>query len=146
MLSDYFKDAILNHILKNVAISDIGDASGLPASATAGNLYISFHTGNPVAGDQSTSEATYGGYARKSINRGSDWTVSSGEGYNATVQTFDTCTSGSNTITHVGIGTALSGAGTILFVYALGGDSFVVSTGIIPSFDIAQLSIAASCP
>lgn len=72
-----FLQAQLSHIFNNADIANIGDASGLQNSATNGNLYISLHTADPTAtGNQTSSEATFTGYARQAVDRaGSAWTV-----------------------------------------------------------------------
>lgn len=44
-----FSLALVNHILKNTAAANVGDASGLQPSSTAGNLYIALHTSSPGA-------------------------------------------------------------------------------------------------
>lgn len=44
-----FKTALTNHILNNAAVANVGDASGLQPSATAGSLYIALHTADPTA-------------------------------------------------------------------------------------------------
>ena len=49
--SNSFENQILLHIFNNTAITDIGDALGLPASATAGNLYIRLYTDAVVVDD-----------------------------------------------------------------------------------------------
>ena len=50
--SNAFETALLNNILKNAAIANVGDATGLPGSATAGILYVALHTADPgEAGD-----------------------------------------------------------------------------------------------
>lgn len=139
--STYFKNALANHIFKNLAITNIGNAGGLLPSSADGSFYISFHTADPSSGNQSTSEATYAGYARKAVARNTGFSVSGGQITNVGEIVFDICTSGNNTITHIGIGTASSGNGTLLYVHALGTDSFVVRTGIIASFDPSQLVI-----
>lgn len=120
--SNAFETDFLNHIFKNLAIALIGDASGLQPSAAAGNLYISLHTADPgEAGDQSTSEATYTGYARIPVVRsGSGWTVAGNQVSNAALVTFAICTGGSNVITHFGIGTSSAGAGKLLYKASLG--------------------------
>lgn len=134
---------LLKHIFQNVAWANIGDASGLPASATAGSLFVSLHTADPgEAGDQTTSEATYTGYARVAVARSSGgWTEASGTITNAAAVTFALCTGGSNTITHFGVGRATSGAGELLYSGALSA-SLAVSNGITPSFAIGALSVS----
>lgn len=137
-----FETDLLNHIFTNAAIALVGDATGLPAAATAGSLYVSLHTADPgEAGDQTTSEATYTSYARVAVARTSGgWTVSGGQVTNAAVINFPAATGGSNTITHFGVGTSASGAGKLLYKGALSG-SLAVSSGITPSVAIGALTI-----
>ena len=60
--SNSFETSLLQHILQNADIANIGDATGLRGSTTAGNLYIALHTADPgEAGNQGTSEANYTG-------------------------------------------------------------------------------------
>ena len=116
-----FETALLQHIFQNAAIANIGDATGLPPAATAGSLFVSLHTADPgETGTQSTSEATYTGYARQAVARtAGGWTVSGNNASNTAAVTFGPCTAGTSTITHFGIGTASSGAGNLLFKGAL---------------------------
>ena len=143
-LSNTFETALLNHIFNNAAIANVGDATGLPASATAGNLYVSLHTADPgEAGSQSTSEATYTGYARVAVARSAGgWTVSGANAVNAAAINFPAATAGSNTLTHFGVGTSASGAGTLLLSGSLTA-SLSVSAGITPSFAAGQLTVTA---
>ena len=46
--SDSLETSILNHIFINSDIANIGDATGLRGSSTAGSLYISLHTADPT--------------------------------------------------------------------------------------------------
>lgn len=139
-----FETALLTLYFNNTDHANIGDAGGLQNSASAGSFYISLHTGDPgEAGDQTTSEANYGSYARVAVARsGAGWTVSGNNVSNAAAITFPAATSGSNTITHFGIGSDSSGAGNLFFKGALGA-SRVISTGITPSFAIGELDVNA---
>lgn len=143
-LSNTFETALLNHIFNNAAIANVGDATGLPASAAAGSLYVSLHTADPgEAGSPTTSEATYTGYARVAVARSAGgWTVSGASASNAAAINFPAATAGSNTLTHFGISTSASGAGTLLLSGALTA-SLAVSAGITPSFAAGQLTVAA---
>ena len=134
--------ALLTLIFNNTDWANVGDASGLQNSATAGSFYISLHTGDPgEAGDQTTSEATYTSYARVAVARsGAGFTISSANASNAAAVTFPACTGGTNTITHFGIGSASSGAGNLFFKGALSA-SLAVSTGITPAFAIGELDV-----
>ena len=106
------------------------------------NLYVSLHTADPgEAGNQTTSEATYTSYARVTVARTSGgWTVSGNQASNTALIQFPQCTGGSNTITHVVVGTAVSGAGQILYSGALT-SPLSVSSGIQPQFSIGALVI-----
>lgn len=117
-----FENELLLHIFQNADIADIGDAAGLQNSAAAGSLYVSLHTADPgEGGNQTTSEATYTGYARVAVARSAGgWTVTANLVQNAAAVTFGLCTAGSNTITHWAVGTASSGTGKILYKGTIG--------------------------
>lgn len=114
-------------------------ATALPWDANT-NLYLALHTADPgESGSQTTSEATYTSYARVAVSRsGTGWTVSNPTATNAALVQFPTATGGSNTITHVSIGTSSSGAGQILVSGALN-SSLTVSSGIQPQFSAGAL-------
>ena len=105
-------------------------------------LYISLHTSDPGAGgNQSTSEAAYTSYARVSVARTSGgWSISGETISNVGAITFPACTGGSETEVSVGIGTASSGAGILLWAGPLT-SNLAVSSGITPSFGTGQLTI-----
>ena len=140
--SNTFETAFLNHIFANLAIANIGDASGVLPSATAGSLYIALHTADPgEAGTATTSEATYTSYARVAVVRSAvGWTVAGNQVSNAALVTFPACTAGTNTITYFSITTTSSGASVILFRGALSA-SLAVSSGITPQFAIGALTV-----
>lgn len=109
---------ILELYFNNTAHPNIGDASGLQPSATAGSLYVSLHTANPgEAGSQTTSECAYTNYARVAVARTSGaWPVSGNNVSNAAKVTFPKAgAASSETGRFVGIGTASSGAGNLLW-------------------------------
>lgn len=115
-------------------------------SSPVSSLYISLHTADPgEAGSQNTSETAYTSYARVEVARtAGGWTVSSGSCTNDAEIAFPQCTGspGSN-ITHVGIGTASTGAGTLLFSDALSA-SVVMQTGTTPIFSAGELEITCN--
>ena len=116
--SNTFENSLLELLFKNTAITDIGDAGGLRATATAGSLYMSLHTADPgEAGSAVTSEAAYTGYARKAIARsGAGFAVTGNSVSPAADQTFGECTaSAGGPITHFGIVNTASGAGVLLY-------------------------------
>lgn len=113
-----------------------------PSWRSGVNRYISLHTADPgEAGSQTTNEATYGSYARQTVVASSGFSAASGGSTaNTGLIQFPEASSGSETITHVAIGTAASGAGQILYSGALT-SSRAVSTGIQPQFAIGALVV-----
>lgn len=140
--SNSMENGMLLLFFNNTSFANIGDAGGLRNSVAAGSLYVSLHTADPgEAGNQTTSEATYTGYARVAVARSSaGWTVVANAVSNTAAIPFGICTAGSNTITFFGVGTDPSGAGTLLYSGALLA-SLSVSAGIIPTFPIGDLDI-----
>jgi hypothetical protein len=137
-----WENELLLLVFNNTDAALIGDATGLRGSSTAGSLYVSLHTANPdETGDQTTSETSYGSYARVAVARsGSGWTVTANAVTNAALIQFPQCSSGSATLTHFAVGTASSGAGKILYKGALS-SSLAVSSGIQPQFAAGDLDI-----
>jgi hypothetical protein len=135
-----FETPLLQHIFQNADVANIGDATGLRGSTTAGSLFVSLHTADPgEAGSQTTNETFYTSYARVAVARSAGgWTVSGANVSNAAATTFPACTGGTATITHFGIGTASSGAGTLLLKGPVT-PNLSVSSGITPNFPIGQL-------
>ena len=105
-------------------------------------LYVSLHTADPTAaGTQSSSEAAYSGYARVAVARSSaGWSISGETVSNAAAITFPSSTSGPESETWFGVGTAASGAGVLLWAGPLSAP-LVVNSGITPSFAIGALQI-----
>ena len=136
--SDVFENDLLKLIFNNTTIATIGDATGLPGSATAGSLFVSLHTADPgETGNQSTSEANYTSYARVAVARSAaGWTVSGNSASPTSVITFPQATGGSSTITHFAIGTAASGTGKVLYAGTLS-PSITVTNGITPQLTTA---------
>ena len=136
-----WEQGLLALLFNNTDFTGVGDAGGLLGAVTPGSLYISLHTSDPgEAGDQTTNEASYTGYARVAVARsGAGWTVSSAGVENAADIDFAECTAGSATATHFGIGTAPSGAGKLLYSAALTA-SLAISAGISPSIAAGDLT------
>lgn len=139
-----FETALLSLYFNNVDHANVGDAAGLQNSAVAGSFYVSLHTASPgETGVQNTTEANYTGYARVAVARsGAGFTVTGNQVTNAASVTFPICTGGSSTVTHFGIGSALSGTGN-LFFYGTLDSGLAISNGITPSFAIGELIATA---
>lgn len=102
------------------------------ASSPATNLYLSLHTAAPVAGNQTTNEVSYTGYARPAIARSSSGiTISGLIGTLVANALFGLKTAGSNqTVTHVGFGRDISGTGLLMRYAAIA--SFATADGRTP--------------
>lgn len=140
--TNVFENGLLSLIFENANYANVGDATGLRGSSTAGSFYISLHTANPnETGSQTTSEAAYGSYARVAVARSTaGWTVASGVADNDSAINFPAATSGSETETHFGVGSDSSAAGN-LFIWGALTASLAVSTGITPSFAAGALDV-----
>jgi hypothetical protein len=132
--SNSFENSLLLLVFNNTNIANVGDVTGLRGSSTAGSLYVSLHTADPgEGGSQTTSEAAYTGYARVAVARsGAGWTVTGNSVSPAANIDFGECTaSAGGPITHVGIGTDSSGAGTLLYKGAVT-PNITMAVGVIP--------------
>lgn len=136
--SDSWENGLLLLLFNNTNFANVGDATGLRGSSTAGSLYLSLHTADPgEAGTQATSEIGYTSYVRKGILRASGaggWTVTNNSASPTDALTsFAQGTGGSGTATYLGIGTASSGAGVLLYSGALT-PNIVTGNLITPQF------------
>lgn len=141
--TNVLENGLLSLLFENANYANVGDATGLRGSSTAGVFHISLHTANPnETGSQTTSEAAYTSYARVSVARASaQWTVASGTADNDNAITFPAATGGSESESHFGIGSDASGAGN-LFIWGALSASLAVSSGITPSFAAGALDIS----
>ena len=140
--TDAFELDIVKLIFNATPIANIADNA---ASSPLTTLYLSLHTADPTdaaASGQLTNETTYTGYARVSVARTTGgWTCATAAGVTTVVPvaniSFGQCTAGTATITHVGIGTASSGTGKLLFSGSLT-PSIAVATGVTPQLTTAS--------
>ena len=124
--SNYLENAVLDHVLKNTALTQptnlyvglfTNDSTNAAANLEAGTL---------------TDEVSGGAYARKTIAFDA---ASGGSASNTSTVTFDAATANWGTITHVAVMDAVSG-GNVLFYGAVTtsktietGDTFQISSG-----------------
>lgn len=132
-----FENDLLLLIFNNTNAANIGDATGLRGSSTAGSLYVSLHTSDPgETGDQTTNECNYTSYARQAVARsGAGWTVSANSVSPAANISFPNPSNSTNlsqTATHFAVGTSSSGAGKILYKGALSPTIVIANTGVTP--------------
>lgn len=127
------------------------DLNNLIFNATAlswaanGSLYVSLHTANPgVAGNQTTSEATYDDYARVAVVRtSSGFTVATNTVTNPALIEFPANTGDDQTVSYFGIGTAETGTGRLLYFAELP-TPVDIETSFIPKVQIGDLDLSES--
>lgn len=139
-MSNASETNLLLLLFNNVDWANVGDAGGLQNSATAGSFYVALHSSDPTdAGDQTTNEIGYTGYARVAVARsGAGFTVSGAQVSNAATVQFGECTAGSASASHFSVGLAPSGAGDILYSGSLSATRSI-SSGITPLFNTGAL-------
>jgi len=140
---DDFETKVLQLLFTNTTLANIGDASGLLGSSSAGSSQLSLHT--VALTDASTvltsNEVAYTGYARPTQARsGAGWTVSGDTASNAALIQFGEMSAGGpDTVVHLGIG--LLATGDVLRIHADLNSDLVINNGINPQFAIGALDI-----
>ena len=132
--SNTFENDLLLLLFNNTNISDIGDATGVRGSTTAGTFWVSLHTGDPgEAGTAITSETAYTGYLRVAIARsGAGFVVSGNSVSPAANIDFAECSAApGGAITYFGIVNTSSGAGKLLYSGTVT-PSITMAVGVIP--------------
>ena len=139
-MSNSSETALLNLLFRNQAWADIGDASGLQPSATAGNFYVRLLSADPgETGTGDTNEIAYTGYEPVAVARGAGFNVSGAVVSNAGTVQFGECTAGTATVTHFSV-CAGSGAGAVIVYRGALGATRNISAGITPLFNAGALS------
>jgi hypothetical protein len=134
---DTFENDLLKLIFNATAIANIADNA---ASAPLTSLYVSLHTADPgEAGNQTTSEISYTGYARVAVARTSGgWTVTTNSVSPVANIDFGAMTAGAGgTVTYFGVGTASSGTGKLLYSGTVT-PNIVVANGVTPRLTTAS--------
>jgi hypothetical protein len=137
------RTALLNLIFNNTDWANVGDAAGLQNSAAAGSFFLSLHTADPgLGGSQTTNETAYTGYTRVAVARtAGGWTISGNNASNTAIVAFPNCTAApGGPITHVGVGSAVSGAGNLQFIGTVS-PSYQPAIGNAPEFAVGAMDI-----
>lgn len=130
---------LLKLLLNNTTWANVGDATGIVGSGTAGQWFLSLHTSTPGAGgDQTTNEISYTGYARVGVARTSGgWTVTANPATLASTISWPAMTAGAGgTVTFIGLGRASTGAGELALFGAVSPTISVV-VGVTPQLTSA---------
>lgn len=135
-ISDVMEGDLLKLLFNATAIANVADNA---ASSPNTQVFVALHTADPgEAGSQTTSEATYGSYARVGVNRNSGgWTVTANSVSPAANISFPAATSGTNTITHWSVGKLTSAAGVIWWSGTVT-PNISVATGVTPILTTAS--------
>lgn len=140
-IADVTENAILALVFNGTAWANYADnAAGTPQT----QISLTLHTADPGdAGNQSTSETAYTGYARLTPARSTGgWTVSGSSPTQAALaaaQNFGACTAGTATITNFTTGKTGGGATAILWSGTVS-PNIAVANGVTP-----QLTTATVC-
>lgn len=134
-MSNTLENSLLLLLFNATTFADIAEND---TTSPATNLYVSLHTADPgEGGSQTTNETSYTSYARVAVARTSGgWTVTNNSVSPAAEISFPAATGGTATITHMGIGLASSGAGTLLLKGTVS-PNISVSSGVTPKLTTA---------
>jgi len=136
-----FENALALLLFNNTAITNIGDATGLPATAVAGSTQLMLATSALVETDTllTANEVVYTGYARPTQARsGAGWTVTNDTADNAALIQFGEITAGGpDTVVHVGLG--FIATGNVLRLHQDLANDLVINNGVNPQFAIGAL-------
>jgi hypothetical protein len=132
--SNTHENDYLKLVLWGTAISNIADNA---ATSPLTQVFLGLHTGDPgEGGNQQTSECAYAPYARVGVSRSSSgWDIANNVANLHAVQSFPTCTSGTETATHFSVGTAETGTGKIIWSGAIS-PNISISVGITPQLGV----------
>lgn len=137
--SNTFENELLLLIFNNTNIANIGDATGLRGSTTAGSLYLFLATGDPgEAGTATTNEIAYTGYVRQAVARsGAGFVVTDNSVSPAANVDFPEMTGGAGgTVTHWGVCKESAGASVNLYKGTVT-PNIAVAAGVTPRLKAA---------
>lgn len=119
-----FENELLALIFNATAMANLAQNNATSPETALG---VALHTGDPgEAGDQTTNEATYTGYAREDVTRnGSNWSVSANSVSPVADIEFTVASGGTNTITHFSVGKA-------------SGDYLIISGTVTPNISVSD--------
>lgn len=132
-----FETEVLLLFFNAVSIPNLAQNGTSPLA----NLFCALHTADPgEAGDQTTNETAYTGYARQTIPRSAAGFVVAGSGVSPFADvTFPVCTAApGTTLTHASFGVAVSGASKILYSGPIT-PQIAIAVGVIPRLTTASL-------
>jgi hypothetical protein len=145
-MTDGFENSLLALLFTNATIANIGDATGIVGSSTAGSTQLALATAAYVDDDTllTADEVAYTGYARPTQARsGAGWTVSGATVSNAALIQFgEMAAGGPVTAVHVGLG--FIATGDVLRLHADLASDLVINNGVNPQFAIGAMTWTAA--
>ena len=148
-LSNGGENSLLLHWFNNTAFSNFGDATGLPASGSAGSVSLALSNVTGIAEtdtNPTTNELSYTGYTRQTAARsGAGWTVSGTaptQAANAALIQFGNMSAGGpQTAAYVTM--SFHPSGTRIDIYQALTSNLVINNGVNPQFAIGACVITA---
>lgn len=143
--SNTFESDFLKHLFQNLPISNIGDASGLPASATEGNFYVRLYTDAvEVTETVIGTECAYTGYVAGGVavpRNASNWSVAASVVSNVNAITFGACTLGTETAKYFAVWKDnVSSAEADRLFWGVITNELSIVVGITPNFGAGTIS------
>lgn len=136
-----FETKLLTLLFQNTGIANIGDATGLPATAVAGSTQLALATSalSDTTADLTVTEVAYTGYARPVQARSSaGWTVSGNTASNAALIQFGEMTAGGpDTVVHLGLG--FIATGDVIRLHADLNSDLVINNSVNPQLAIGAM-------
>lgn len=140
-MTNGFENSLALLLFNNTTIANIGDATGLVGSSTAGSTQLALATSALADTDTllTANEVAYTGYARPTQARsGSGWTVSGDTASNAAEILFGEMTAGGpDTVVHVGLG--FLATGDVLRLHQDLTADLVINNGVNPRYAVGAL-------
>jgi len=140
-MTDGFENVLALLLFNNTTIANIGDATGLVGSTSAGSTQLALATVAYIDADTllTADEVAYTGYARPTQARSSaGWTVTADTASNAALVQFGEMTAGGpDTVVHLGLG--FLATGDVLRLHQDLTADLVINNGVNPQFAIGAL-------
>ena len=140
-MTDAFKTATGLHYFQNANQANVGDGTGVLASAAPGSVQLALATVAYVDADTllTADEVVYTGYARPAIARSAGgWNSTTDTISNAALIQFGNMTAGGpDTVVHLGLGFIVTGE--VLALHQTLAAPLVINDGVNPQFAIDAL-------
>lgn len=133
---DVYENDLLKLVFNGTPIAGLADNA---SSSPLAYLYVSLHKSDPTdPGNQTSNECNYAGYARVQVARTSGGWIVTGNSVSPVANIdLPQCTSGADTATYFGVGTALTGSGKLLYSGPIT-PAVAIASGVVPRLTTAS--------